>query len=87
MADPGGPVRENGFDGPALERMVVMASGVTWDGPWLVEKHLARAVSRHAPVLFRRSAGLLGSVDPPPSAAGRHLAMADAARRRGRSCG
>lgn len=58
MADPGGDVDGDRFDDRPWRRLVVMASGVTWDGPWLVEKHLARAVSRHAPVLF---------VDPPVS--------------------
>jgi len=38
--------------------MVVIASGMSWDEPWMSEKHLAIALGRCVPVLF---------VDPPMS--------------------
>jgi len=38
--------------------LVVLASGVSWDDPWMSEKHLAVALAPYVPVLF---------VDPPVS--------------------
>ncbi|MGX7678029.1 glycosyltransferase [Jatrophihabitans sp. DSM 45814] len=49
------PWRPNAADWRGL---IVICSGMSWDGPWMSHKHIAMQLSQHAPVLF---------VDPPTS--------------------
>ena len=46
------------MDSQSWDGLVVLASGVSWDDTWLVEKHMALQLTKFAPVLF---------VDPPMS--------------------